>query len=71
MRSFAAASALRDLYGRRAWVAYSWPTWSSALRVPIDNCFVSGGVAVRSYEDGPDVGSDHRPLVVDLGVTRS
>ena len=68
MRQFAERGGFRDLYGGSAWSAYSWPTWSSALRVPLDNCFVSSGVAVRSYRDGPGTGSDHRPLVVDFAV---
>jgi endonuclease/exonuclease/phosphatase (EEP) superfamily protein YafD len=38
------------------------------LRVPIDNCFVSNDVAVTGHHDGPNVGSDHRPLVVDVSV---
>jgi endonuclease/exonuclease/phosphatase (EEP) superfamily protein YafD len=70
LRDFAGDAGLRDLYGRHAWRGYSWPTWSSLLRVPLDNCFLSGGVRVRAYRDGPNVGSDHRPLVVDLGVTK-
>jgi endonuclease/exonuclease/phosphatase (EEP) superfamily protein YafD len=70
IRQFASAAGLRDLYGHAAWRAYSWPTWSAALRVPIDNCFVGGGLVVRSHHDGTDVGSDHRPLVVDLAVAR-
>jgi len=68
IRSFASDAGLRDLYGHGAWRAWSWPSWSWALRVPIDNCFVSSGVVVRSHRDGPRVGSDHFPLVVDLGV---
>jgi endonuclease/exonuclease/phosphatase (EEP) superfamily protein YafD len=68
LRRFASEARLRDLYGSRAWAGYSWPTWSSFLRVPLDNCFMSDGVAVISHHDGPDVGSDHRPLVVDIGV---
>jgi endonuclease/exonuclease/phosphatase (EEP) superfamily protein YafD len=68
LRDFAADADLRDLYGGSAWSAYSWPTWSPLLRVPLDNCFVSEGVAVRDHFDGPDDGSDHRPLVVDLAV---
>jgi endonuclease/exonuclease/phosphatase (EEP) superfamily protein YafD len=68
LRRFESEARLRDLYGSRAWAGYSWPTWSSFLRVPLDNCFVSDGVAVISHHDGPDVGSDHRPLVVDIGV---
>jgi endonuclease/exonuclease/phosphatase (EEP) superfamily protein YafD len=70
MRAFASAGGLRDLYGGRAWAAYSWPTWSSLLRVPLDNCFVGPDVVVRAHRDGPGDGSDHRPLVVDLAVVR-
>jgi endonuclease/exonuclease/phosphatase (EEP) superfamily protein YafD len=70
LRAFAADAGLRDLYGNRAWSGYSWPTWSSVLRVPLDNCFVSSGVVVTAHHDGPDVGSDHRPLVVDLALTK-
>jgi endonuclease/exonuclease/phosphatase (EEP) superfamily protein YafD len=40
------------------------------LRVPLDNCFVSNGLAVTGHHDGPNVGSDHRPLVVDIGVLK-
>ncbi|HEU5362384.1 MAG TPA: endonuclease/exonuclease/phosphatase family protein [Gaiellaceae bacterium] len=59
---------LASLYGPSAWTAYSWPTWSPALRVPIDNCLVSGGLVVRDHHEAPGVGSDHFPLVVDLAV---
>jgi endonuclease/exonuclease/phosphatase (EEP) superfamily protein YafD len=70
LRDFAANSNLRDLYGGRAWSGYSWPTWGFVLRVPLDNCFVSNGIGVTGYHDGPSVGSDHRPIVVDVGVSR-
>ena len=70
LRDFATHAHLRDLYGRSAWAAYSWPTWSSLLRVPLDNCFVGKSIAVRDHYEGPDDGSDHRPLVVDLAVLR-
>ena len=68
LRRFATDAHLRDLYGSRAWAGYSWPTWGSFLRVPLDNCFVGNGVAVTDHHDGPNVGSDHRPLVIDVGV---
>jgi endonuclease/exonuclease/phosphatase (EEP) superfamily protein YafD len=70
LRHFAAEAHLRDLYGSRAWSGYSWPTWGSFLRVPLDNCFVGNGVTVIDHHDGPNVGSDHRPLVVDVGVAK-
>jgi endonuclease/exonuclease/phosphatase (EEP) superfamily protein YafD len=70
LRDFAADARVHDLYGRDAWAAYSWPTWGYVLRIPIDNCFVNNGVAVTGYHDGPNIGSDHRPLVVDIGVLK-
>jgi endonuclease/exonuclease/phosphatase (EEP) superfamily protein YafD len=70
LRDFATRAHVRDLYGRSAWAAYSWPTWSPLLRVPLDNCFVGEGIAVRGHHEGPGDGSDHRPLVVDLAVLR-
>jgi endonuclease/exonuclease/phosphatase (EEP) superfamily protein YafD len=70
LRDFAADAHLHDVYGGHAWAGYSWPTWSSILRVPLDNCFVGGSLVVTNHHDGPDVGSDHRPLVVDLGVAQ-
>ena len=70
LRDFASDARLHDLYGGRAWAGYSWPTWGPFLRVPLDNCFVGSALAVADYHDGPNVGSDHRPLVVDLGVVK-
>jgi endonuclease/exonuclease/phosphatase (EEP) superfamily protein YafD len=70
LRQFASDARLRDLYAHDAWAGYSWPAWSWALRVPIDNCFVSSGLVVKSHHDGAGVGSDHFPLVVDLAVPR-
>jgi endonuclease/exonuclease/phosphatase (EEP) superfamily protein YafD len=68
LRDFAADAHLHDLYGSSAWAAWSWPMWGYVLRVPLDNCFVSNDVAVTGHHDGPSVGSDHRPLVVDVAV---
>ena len=70
-RTLERETGLASLYGPGAWTAYSWPTWSPALRVPIDNCLVSGGLVVRGRHDGPSVGSDHFPLVVDLAIRRA
>ena len=70
LRDFAADARLHDVYGSRAWAGYSWPTWSFFLRVPLDNCFVGKGLAVTGHHEGQDVGSDHRPLAVDIGVRK-
>ena len=36
------------------------------LAIPIDHCLVSPAIAVTRIHPGPNVGSDHLPLVVDL-----
>jgi endonuclease/exonuclease/phosphatase (EEP) superfamily protein YafD len=49
-----------------------WTTWPmplpSPLQIPIDHCLTSDDVRVDAIRTGPDVGSDHRPVVVDVSV---
>jgi len=49
-------------------VQRTWPAGSWLLRIPIDHCLVSPGVGVRRRQLGPDVGSDHLPVIVDLVI---
>ena len=48
------------------------PTWPAQLpyflRIPIDHCLVGEEVRVYSVRTGPRTGSDHLPLVVELGL---
>lgn len=47
----------------------TWPTmWPWPLRVPIDHVLVGGGIGVTpgSAQCGPEFGSDHAPLFVEL-----
>lgn len=47
----------------------TWPTFlPGLLRIPIDHCLVSPGIAVIDRRTGPDVGSDHLPVIVDVTV---
>ena len=57
---------LRD--GRRGrWPLKTWgPRGSRWVGLPIDHALVRGAVLVEDFVVGPDLGSDHRPLVVDL-----
>jgi endonuclease/exonuclease/phosphatase (EEP) superfamily protein YafD len=44
----------------------TWPVWSWILRVPIDHILVRGGLTVLDAQRGPDLGSDHFPVVASL-----
>jgi endonuclease/exonuclease/phosphatase (EEP) superfamily protein YafD len=61
---FLRATALRDSrqgFGEQP----SWPTWSP-YRIAIDHAFVSPDLTVVSRRLGPDIGSDHLPLILEL-----
>jgi endonuclease/exonuclease/phosphatase (EEP) superfamily protein YafD len=50
---------------------FGWqPTWHSALpkflQIPIDHCLHSNAFFTRDRHIGPNIGSDHLPLFVDL-----
>jgi endonuclease/exonuclease/phosphatase (EEP) superfamily protein YafD len=60
------ATGLADTADGRGWQP-SWPVaLPSLLRIPIDQCLIEPTVAVHRRRLGPDVGSDHLPLFVDL-----
>lgn len=56
---------------------FPWPTWygsgglSRALALPIDHALVGRGWRVVDFRVGPDIGSDHRPLLVKVGAAGS
>lgn len=50
--------------GRR--LSWSWPAGFWPLAIPIDHALVTGDVRVVHRHMGPDIGSDHYPLVVDV-----
>lgn len=61
-------SRLRDVRAG-AGLLPTWPAYLPGfLRIPIDQCLVSEGVRVYSARTGPRTGSDHLPLVVELGL---
>lgn len=48
------------------------PTWPASLGwfgIPIDHCLATAGLTVMSKTRGRPRGSDHRPIVVKIGVT--
>ena len=66
-RSLLRNSDLRD--SRQGFGIHStWPSGTWIMRVPLDHILVSGQVAVHSRVVGPDVGSDHRGVVVEFSL---
>ncbi|MEL7330848.1 MAG: endonuclease/exonuclease/phosphatase family protein [Cyanobacteria bacterium J06560_2] len=55
----------------------TWPTHHPKIpallapfvRIPIDHCLVSEGFWVVNATTGSDIGSDHKPLTVDLAIS--
>ncbi len=61
-----------DLYdSRRGYgIGFSWPASMSLLSIPIDHCLVSKDIEVLKRETGPNLGSDHRPIYVELRIPK-
>lgn len=67
-------SAMRMMRGQYGWDFHCatpviQPTWKvlSPLTLPIDLALTRGGLVVLSREIGPELGSDHRPQVIQIG----
>lgn len=66
-RDFKAQAGLKDArlgYG----LAPTWPTHWPIGGIPIDHILVSPGITVHHFERGPNVGSDHYPVIVDFSL---
>ncbi|HRD65635.1 MAG TPA: endonuclease/exonuclease/phosphatase family protein [Candidatus Competibacter sp.] len=62
-----ADSGLRDSGGGRG-ILPSWPVGWPPLWIPIDHALFSEGIRIRRVVVGPDLGSDHYPVIVDFQV---
>lgn len=50
-------------------VQVSWPTMFPLFGITIDHCLVSPQVRVLTRQVGPDIGSDHYPVYIELGIS--
>ncbi len=48
----------------------TWPSPNPLFSIPIDHCFVNQKIQVLKTRKGPNIGSDHLPLVTDLGILK-
>lgn len=65
-----AAGGLRDTARGRGLVA-TWRSPVPLLGLPIDHVLVGGAIAINGRRVGPDVGSDHLPVIADLSLRGS
>jgi len=63
-----ATAGLRNAAEGRGYIA-TWPTFFWPLQIPIDHVLLKGPLAVTSVRRGPDVGSDHYPIIADLRLS--
>jgi endonuclease/exonuclease/phosphatase (EEP) superfamily protein YafD len=59
------SSGLRSAAQGKGWQP-TWPTFLPPAGIQIDHALVSAGLTVLQFRRGPGVGSDHRPILVDL-----
>ena len=69
-RGFLAFIRAIGLCDSRAGFGYqgTYPASTVLLRIPIDHVLVSCDIGVRDRAIGPDIGSDHLPVVVELAL---
>lgn len=66
-RRFLRSSDMHD--GRAGFgLQVTWPTFMPPLSIPIDHALVSPGMAVHDFRVGPNVGSDHYPLLLQFTI---
>ncbi len=66
LRRLLAETGLRPAADDAGLLAASWPVPIPFLRIPLDHALLSPELACESYRVGPDIGSDHFPLVLEV-----
>ena len=68
LREFEARAALREANPNR-WAAGTWPAWLPTwLSIPLDHVYLPPQVYRVACRIGPNIGSDHRPIVVVVAL---
>lgn len=58
--------------GRKGFgIQATWPVQFSLMQIPIDHCLVSPGINIQQWSRGPDIGSDHYPIIVDFAIQKT
>ncbi|MEQ8574849.1 endonuclease/exonuclease/phosphatase family protein [Fulvivirga sp.] len=46
----------------------TWPTWFLPAKTTLDHCLVSRNIKISSRSVGQGIGSDHLPIVIEIGI---
>ncbi len=46
----------------------TWPVWLGFAGIPIDHAFVSRDLRILDIGTGPDIGSDHLPMLIGVAL---
>ncbi|MEZ4510841.1 MAG: endonuclease/exonuclease/phosphatase family protein [Chloroflexota bacterium] len=66
-KQFLAVSGLKN--GRLGFgLQATWPSFVGSLGIPIDHALVSPNIHITQFQRGPNVGSDHYPIIVDFAL---
>jgi endonuclease/exonuclease/phosphatase (EEP) superfamily protein YafD len=49
----------------------TWPSMMPILGITIDHCLISDTISVLDHKIGPNIGSDHYPVYVEVGMEAS
>jgi endonuclease/exonuclease/phosphatase (EEP) superfamily protein YafD len=49
-------------------ISTTWPASSIILRIPLDHCLVSKDITISNKTVGPDLGSDHLPVIIEYNL---
>lgn len=66
LRRLLATAHLRTAAGGGSVLAGSWPVAIPFLRIPLDHALLNEELGGTSYRLGPDIGSDHYPLIIEV-----
>jgi endonuclease/exonuclease/phosphatase (EEP) superfamily protein YafD len=66
LRRLIAAARLHLAARGHAAVAATWPVAVPFLRIPLDHALLSESLVCTAYRVGPDIGSDHFPIILEI-----
>ena len=69
LRRLLADTGLRAAASDSGVLGTTWPAPVPFLRIPIDHALLGENLACRSYHVGPDIGSDHFPIILEIAST--